>query len=133
MELNIINLIARFAREGVSHREEVKNDKTAVRKLVRMGLIKKVHRNRKVFYELTEKAMPILEAQRKALFEEAKIMAALCKPPSFFHALVDNVRFLDEKHSAATRFKFLGDWQFTRPVTPAQIKLAKMRFYKKNA
>lgn len=133
MELSTINLVAMFARDGTTHREEVKNDKAMVEKLVRMGLVKKIRRNRKVFYELTEKALPILEARRKILLEEAKIMTALCKPPSIFNALVDDTRFLDEKHAVAARFKFLGDWQLARPVTLAQLELAKMRFYKKHA
>lgn len=132
MMSNIINLIARFAREGILHREEVKNDKAAVIKLMRMGLVKKIHRNRKIFYELTEKSVPILDARRKVLFEEAKIMAAMCKLPSIFHALVNDSRFLDEKHSAAARFKFLGDWQLLRPVVSAQLELARTRFYKKH-
>lgn len=132
MELNIINIIARFARTGVLHRDEVKNDMAAVGRLVRHGLLRKVHRKKKVFYELTEKAIPILEARRKALIEEIKILAALHKPPSIFHALLEDVRFLDEKHNAADRFRFLMDWQIQRPVVLSQLELAKLRYYEKH-
>lgn len=127
----MINIIARFAQKGVLHREKVKNDLNVVNRLLRLGLLRKVHRNRKVFYELTEKSVPLLEARRKAMLEELKILASIHKSPSVFHFLIGDIRFLDEKHKAAKQFRFLGDWQIKRPVVPAQLELAKLRFYKK--
>lgn len=129
MELKIINLIARFAKGGVLHREEVKNDARGISRLLRHGFLKKVHRNRRIFYELTEKALPVLEARRRCLLEEVRMLADLHKPPSVFHALLDDVRFLDDKHAASDCFKLLGDWQLTRPVVPSQLELAKLRYY----
>jgi len=57
------------------------------------------------------------------------VLASLHKPPSIFHTLLDDVRFLDERHAVAEQFKFLGDWQLQRPVVPAQLELSKMRYY----
>jgi DNA-binding transcriptional regulator PaaX len=126
-------LIARFSRYGVLHREEVKNDLAAVTRLVQHGWLRKVRRDRKVFYELTDKSVPLLEARRKALREEIEILAALHKPPSIFHALLEDVRFLDDTHRSANHFRFLGDWQLGREVVPSQLQLAKLRYYEERA
>ncbi len=125
----MINLIKRLSQNGVLHRDGVKNDKSAIKRLVYHGLLRKVHHGKKVFYELTELAIPVLELWRKALLEEIKILALLHKPPSIFHALLDDARFLDEKHDMAEQFKFLGDWQIQRPAVPAQLELAKLRYF----
>ncbi len=125
----MIKLIERFARDGVLHREEVKNERAAVARLVTHGWVRKVHRNKKVFYELTEKALPLVEARRKALREEIGILALLHKPPSLFHALLEDARFLDTTHPRADRYKLLGDWQLGKPVVPSQLQLAKLRYY----
>jgi len=129
MDTNIIKIIRLFSRFGVVHREEVKNDLNLIRRLLNLGFIRKIHRNRKVFYELTEKALPLLEAERKVIYEEARIMAAVHKLSSVYHALISDVRFINEGHPAAKAFQFLGDWQLSRPVVPSQIKLAQMRYY----
>ena len=133
MDINIINIIARFAREGVLHRDEVKNDTVAIRRLLHHGFIRKVQRNRKVFYELTEKTISILEVRRRMILDEVRLLAALHKPPSIFHSLLGDVRFFDEKHESAKQFKFLGDWQLTKPVVSSQLELAKLRFYKSHS
>jgi len=132
MVVNIIKIIRLLSRFGVVHREEVKNDLDVIHRFLNLGLIRKVHRNRKVFYELTEKALPLLEAWRKAVYEEAKIVAAVHKPPSVYHALIGDVRFIDERHPAARAFQFLGDWQLSRPVVSSQIKLAQLRYYREH-
>lgn len=129
MDIKIINIIRRLAQNGVLHRDEVKNDMKAIERLVYHGLLRKVHRGKKVFYELTGSSVPVLELWRKVLLEEARVLAFLHKPPSVFHALLDDVRFLDEEHDIAEQFRFLGDWQLQRPVVPAQLELAKMRYY----
>lgn len=126
-------LISRFSKYGVLHREDVKNDLAAVTKLLRHGWLRKMHRGKKVFYELTEKSLPLLEARRKALREEIGILAALHKPPSIFHALLEDVRFIDDTHKSADQFRFLGDWQLGRHVVPSQLELAKLRYYEEHA
>lgn len=129
MDYKTINIIRRLAQDGVIHRDDVKNDMDVIKRLIYHGLLRKIHRGRKVFYELTELALPVLELWRRALLEEIKILALLHKPPSIFHALLDDTRFLDEGHNIAEQFKFLGDWQVQRPVVPAQLELAKLRYY----
>jgi hypothetical protein len=127
----ILNIIKRFSRDGALHREAVKNNVETIKKLLIHGFIKKVYLYKKVFYELTEKSLPLLELQRKVLLEEIKIAATLYKSPSIFHALLEDVRFLDENHEIAQQCKFLGDWQIKRPVVPSQLTLAKLRYYQK--
>lgn len=126
--LKIIDLLA---QNGVVHRDEIKNNIGVIERLVYHGLVRKVCRNKKVFYELTVKALPILESRRKALLEDIRTLASLHKPPSIYHVILDDVRFLDEQHEAAEQFKFLGDWQFQRSVVPSQLELAKLRYYQK--
>lgn len=130
MNGKILNTIRRLARNGVLHRDEAKNDVKVIERLAYHGLLRKVHRGRKVFYELTELSVPVLELWRKALLEEVRVLAFLHKSPSIFHVLLDDVRFLDEDHVVAEQFKFLGDWQLQRPVVPAQLELSKMRYYR---
>lgn len=130
---NTVNIIKKIAQNGVLHRDEVKNDMEVIAKLKRRGLLRRVHHGKKVFYELTEKALPILELRRRAILEEARLLARLHKPPSIYHALLDDVRFLDENHPDAEYFKFLGDWQLRRPTVPAQLELAKLRYYKRHS
>lgn len=125
----MFNLFRRLAQNGALHRDEVKNDMSAIERLVYHGLLRKIHRGKKVFYELTELSVPALELWRKALLEEVRVLAFLHKSPSVFHALLNDVRFLDEKHAAAEQFKFLGDWQLQRPVVPSQLELSKLRYY----
>jgi len=125
-----LNIIRRLARNGAIHRDEAKNDMDTIKKLVYHGLLRKFHRGKKVFYELTEFSVPVLELWRRVLLEEARVLAFLHKPPSIFHTLLDDVRFLDERHAVAKQFKFLGDWQLQRPVVPAQLELSKMRYYR---
>lgn len=126
-----LRIFGLLARNGVVHRDEVKNNISVIERFVYHGLVRKVCRSKKVFYELTVKALPILESRRKALLEDIRTLADLHKPPSIYHVILDDVRFLDEQHEAAEQFKFLGDWQFQRPVVPSQIELAKLRYYQK--
>lgn len=126
-----LKVIGLLARSGVVHRDEVKNSMGVIERLVYHGLVRKVCRGKKVFYELTVKALPILESRRKTLLEDIKILANIHKPPSIYHIILDDIRFLDEQHEAAEQFRFLGDWQIQRPVVPSQIELAKLRYYQK--
>ena len=122
-------LLAKFSRFGVLHREAVKNDLTVLRKLVRAGFVKKVYKSGRVFYELTEKALPLLEAQRKKILEELNMRSLLDSKNPLYAALARDVRFLNEKRPEAKAFLFLGDWQLNRPVVLSQLELAKLRFY----
>ncbi len=124
------NIISKFAHYGILHREALKNDQLLLKKLLRMGLVMKVHKKGRTFYELTEKSLILLEHQRRKLVEEAQMNALLEPRSDFYKALLDNLRFFDEKNSAAEEFLFLGDWQLTQPVLPSQLELSKLRFYK---
>ena len=130
MKESFLRLVARFARYGVLHREAVKNDLTTLNKLVRNELVQKTYKSGRVFYELTEKALPLLEHQRKKLLEEVQMKALLETRGTFYSSLLNDVRFLDEKKPEAKEFLFLGDWQLVRPVVTPQLELAKLRFYK---
>ena len=118
-----------FAHHGVVHREAVKNSPTALRRLLRSGFVVKAYKKGKVYYELTDKALPLLELQRRKLVEEVE-MRRLLEPKSLLYSsLLGDLRFLDERRPEAKDFLFLGDWQLTRPVVPSQLELSKLRFY----
>lgn len=129
MNETLLKLVAKFTRYAVLHREEVKNDLPTINKLVRNGFVQKTYKSGRVFYELTEKALPLLEHHRKKLLEEAKMKVLLESRNTFYPSLLGDVRFLDEKKAEAKEFLFLGDWQLLRPVVFPQLELAKLRFY----
>lgn len=129
MNTSYTNILKRFARFGVMHREAVKNDPAALKHLLNQGFARKAYRSGRVFYELTEKALPLLECQRKKLLEDARMQALIDERSAVHCALLDDVRFLDEKDPEAQKFIFLGDWQLKKPVVPAQLLLAQLRFY----
>lgn len=122
--------MARFARFGVLHRENVKNDRAALDQLLRRGFVRKVYKSGRLFYELTQEALPLLESQRIKLLEDARMRSLVdgCKSAAF--AILEDVRFLDEKSPEAQEFLFLSDWQLTRPVVPSQLLLSQLRFYR---
>jgi len=47
-----------------------------------------------------------------------------------YDALLNELRFLEERNQQMQDFLFLGDWQLQHPVVPSQLELAKLRFYK---
>lgn len=122
-------VLAKLARFGVLHREALKNERVAVEQLMRRGILTKTYRQGKVFYELTEQALPLLEHVRRQLLEEVKMRAELDPKVHLYPALVENVRFVDETTPEAEEFLLLGDWHLTRPLVPSQLELAKLRFY----
>jgi hypothetical protein len=130
VNLSYQSIVKRFSRHGVLHREAVKNDRVALGRLVRKGFVRKAYRSGRLFYELTEKALPLLEGQRMKLLEDARMHALIEGQSAFFRALLEDVRFLDEASPEAEAFVFLGDWQLNRPVVPAQLELARLRFYR---
>lgn len=129
MNDKLLTLFTKFARFGVLHREAVKNEMAALKRLLRGGFAAKAYKQGRVFYELTEKALPLLEYHRKKLFAEAGMRACLPKAPALYSALLEDVRFVDEKKAEAKDFLLLGDWQLTRPLVPAQLELSKYRYY----
>jgi hypothetical protein len=129
MDIKNAKLLGRLSRFGVVHREAVKNDLSTLTRFICKGWVKKVYRQGRVFYELTDRALPLLEQERQCLYEEAKLCALLETEHSVYTPLVSDVRFLDDKKPEASRFLFLGDWQLVRPVVRPQLELAKLRFY----
>jgi len=130
MKSDLIRLLAAFARRGVLHREGVKNNRKSLQKLLQGGYVTKVYKKGRVFYELTEQALPIVDLQRKILLEEAGMLHLSDKRSHVYASLLGDLRFLDENRPEAAEFLFLGDWQLHRPVVPSQLELAKLRFYK---
>ena len=130
MKISYQSIIRRFARHGVLHREAVKNDRAALNRLMRMGFVRKAYESGRLFYELTDKALPLLERQRIKLLEDARMHSLIEGRSTFFRALLEDVRFLDEKSPEAEDFMFLGDWQLNRPVVSSQLELARLRFYR---
>ena len=129
MNTSFENILKRFARFGVVHREAVKNDHAALKHLINQGFARKAYRSGRVFYELTEKALPLLECQRRKLLEDARMHAIIDERSAVHRALLDDVRFLNEKNPEARRFLFLGDWQLKEPVVYSQLQLSQLRFY----
>lgn len=129
MGYSYLNLFKKFSFDGAVHRDEVKNSLSNLHELVRLGYVQKIFRRGKVFYQLTEKSLPLLEKMRKSLFEQAHLLADLSRSRHGYKALLDDLRFLDEKSEAAREFRFLGDWQLKRPVTLSQLELAQYRYF----
>ena len=103
MNSNILTLFTRFARYGVLHREQVKNDILALDRLINLGFVCKVYNSGRVFYELTEAAIPPLEQYRKKLLEEARLCLALNRNSQVFDSILGDLRFLDDSNPDADR------------------------------
>lgn len=116
---------------GVASRDRVKSDKNAISALIRRGLVRKVWKRGRVFFELTEVALPALDVVRCLLREEAKLRAIVAHPRrrAWYQALLEDPRFLDVHHVEAAEFRFLGDWRLQRVPTKSQLQLAQFRFY----
>ncbi|MDP2600213.1 MAG: hypothetical protein Q8P84_05705 [Deltaproteobacteria bacterium] len=125
-----LRLFSKFASFGVVARGEVKNDLPLVRGLIKERLLKKVYKKGCVFYELTEKALPLLEEYRHKLLAEARLQYHLYpRRRQFYGPLLEDVRFLDDAAPDAEDFRFLGDWRLQEPPLPAQLELSQWRFY----
>lgn len=131
MKYELTKLLADFSRNGVLHRDKVKNNLGGLRKLVWTSLVRKVYKKGKVFFELTERALPLLDLQRKKLVEEARMRALVESRSPFYASLLEDLRFFDEKKPMARDFLLLGDWQLLRPVVASQLELSKLRYYQK--
>jgi hypothetical protein len=114
---------------GALSRSAVKNDRADLRYLLKNGLVRKVVRKGRVFYELTEKALPLLDEYRQVLLHKASLLNRLTPHAKLYRALLGDLRFLDEKNPRAEEFRLLGDWHLMRPVVSSQLKLSQMRYY----
>lgn len=126
MENIILEKLLHF---GVVSRDQVRNDHTLLRRFLRFGFVKKVSKRGRVFYELTNKALPLMDDYRQILLQNARIRQRLAPQSKFYQALLEDIRFLDEYHPEAEDFRLLGDWQLKRPIVESQIELAKQRYY----
>lgn len=126
----ICNLFYKMSHLGALPRSAVRNDQANLRYLLKNGLARQVVLKGRVFYELTEKALPLLEEYRQVLLHKASLLNRLTPHAKIYRALVNDLRFLDEKNPRAEEFRLLGDWHLTRPVVPSQLKLAQMRYYR---
>lgn len=124
------NLLEKLSRYGVLQRGAVKNDLPSLRRFLRQKLVRKVPKRGRVFYEVTEKALPLLEVYRRLLLHKAELGHLLTPHAKLYRALLNDLRFLDENHPLARQFQLLGDWQLKRPVVAGQIVLARERFYR---
>lgn len=115
---------------GALPRSAVRNDGSDLRYLLKNGVARKVVRKGRVFYELTEKALPLLDDYRQVLLHKAALLSRLTPHAKLYRALLEDLRFLDEKNPKAEEFRLLGDWHLLRPVVSSQLKLAQMRFYR---
>lgn len=125
------NLFEKLSRFGTLPRGAAKNDAPYLQYLLKNDFVQRVPKKGRVFYELTEKALPLLEEYRQILFHEASLQSRLTPHSKFYRALLGDLRFLDEKNSRAEDFRFLGDWHLTRPVVSSQLKLSQMRYYRR--
>ncbi len=132
MENTFETVLRKLATFGVVERDQVKNDLTALRSLVRRGYVQKVHKKGRVFYELTLKSLPWLDTLRKLLLQTAKLKMFFYPHRShLYHALVEDVRFLDTTRKEVQKFQFLGDWHLNQKPVRAQLLLSQFRFYQK--
>ena len=125
-----LKTLRQFSRFGILHRDDVKNYLGEVEKLITKGFVQKTYRKGKVFYELTPRAIPILELERTSLLAEVKMFAQLTKSSSIYNRFLEDIRLLNEKDKKAADFIFLNDWQLKDPVVPAQLELSKFRYLK---
>jgi hypothetical protein len=124
------HLLKKFTSSGVLTRDRVKNDLKEVTSLVRHGLVKKVYKQKRVFYELTVEALSLLNHVRLELLEEAALCSKLYpRRKEFYLALLQDVRFFDTSKKEAKNFMFLGDWRLNMPPTQSQLELSQLRFY----
>ena len=123
------SLLEKLFNFGVLPRSAVKNDRERLKDLLHRKFVRRVSRKGRVFYELTEKSLPLLEEHRQVLFHQTRLQFKLTPHAKLYRALLGELRFLDEKNPGAARYRLLGDWHLTRPVAPSQLELAKLRYY----
>ena len=131
MKYNVFNILQKIVQYGVVHRDEVKHDQKTLKRLLHLGFVTKVYKRGQVFYEFSQKALPLLESYRKELLEQVRMLSSLSPWSKVYSALLGDLRFLDPKNPEAKRFLFLSDWELKWPVVPSQLELSKYRYYEK--
>ncbi len=122
-------LLYKLFQFGVLPRDSVKNNSAELKDLLRKKFVQRVSKKGRVFYELTEKSLPLLEEYRNILLHRAKLLDQLQPHAKFYRALLGELRLLNEKHPDASDYQLLGDWQLTRPTVSSQLGLSKFRYY----
>lgn len=124
------SLLKKLSRFGVLPRGATKNDEEDLHYLLKNDFIRKVPKRGRVFYELTEKSLPLLEEYRQVLQHKVSLLHRLTPHAKLYRALLGDLRFLNDRNPRVEEFRLLGDWHLTRPVMASQLKLAQMRFYR---
>lgn len=127
------NLLYKMSHFGALSRSDVKNDRSDLRYFLKNGLVRRVVRKGWVFYELTEKSLPLLDECRQVFLHKAALLNRLTPHSKLYRALLGDLRFLDENNPKAEEFRLLGDWHLMRPVVSSQLKLSQMRYYREQA
>lgn len=128
-----LQLFEKFTREGVVHREGTKNNLAELKYLMDLGYVDKVRKKAAVFYQLTEKALPLLEAYRHVLLYRVQMLKQLHPRSQFYRALLEDLRFFPAQRRESRDFKFLGDWQLHRSPDKYQLALSQERFFEEEA
>ncbi|HCU25120.1 MAG TPA: hypothetical protein DF383_08885, partial [Deltaproteobacteria bacterium] len=71
------NLFSKLSRFGVLTRTDVKNGASELQALLRRCFVTKVSKKGRVFYALTDKALPLLEDYRQLLLSKASLQYQL--------------------------------------------------------
>ena len=124
-----VNPFTLLARHGVLHRGEFTNCRPSLQRLLKKRYVKKAHLHGKVYYQLTENALPLLDDYRNKQLYSVLIQTKLQPRARVYQAMLGDLRFLDEKNAEAQKYMFLGDWQLRRKVTAAQLELAQQRYF----
>lgn len=129
MKLLTNNIFSLFAKYGVLHRDSVKNYADELSALLRQGFVQKRRLKKAVYYQLTPKALPLLDHYRSALLSSAELQAKLHPRSQFYQSLLTDLRFVSEVDEKAQAYLFLGDWQLRRTPTPLQLELVQTRYF----
>lgn len=122
-------LLEKLFKFGVIPRAAARNYPSELKDLLHKKWVQKARKKGRVFYELTEKAVPLAEEYRLMLFHKTRIKAQVTPHSKFYRSLLGELRFLDDQHPLVLDYQLLGDWQLTRPLVPSQLALAKLRYY----
>lgn len=122
-------LFGKLAKQGVLSSYEVRGYAEALKSLLAAKLVQPNRKRKKVFYELTDKALPQLENHRLELMAKLKKLSSFSPRSKVYQALLEDVRFLDESKPEAKDFMLLGRWNLTRPVVSSQLLLARYRYF----
>lgn len=126
-----IDILKKLSRFGTAPRAAFKNDLSTLSLLIKSGLVQKVYKRGRVFYELTASSLDALNHIRLLILEEARLRMLVHPRRGIYHALLDDIRFLDTSAKEAEDFLFLGDWRLKDKPVKSQLMLAKHRFYEK--